>query len=231
MIAYIPARGGSKRIPRKNIKKLDGRPIIAHVIENLNQLSCISQICVSTDDEEIRKIAERCGAMTLDLRDPTLSGDHITFMDLIRGDIPRFTTVNHSKEILFVLPTAALIPPKLYECAYQRYMEKSSQVLMAGTAYPISPYWGLTQKDNGYWKPLFPEAMLVNSQDLPATTVDAGLFYLFNYDDVKDQHSLQFVENLDIIRIPSKYVVDVDTPDDWEELESKYEKLNRESER
>jgi len=233
MIAYIPARGGSKRIPKKNIKKLKTKPIIAHVIENLKQLPFLSNICVSTDDPAIQKIAESYNAMTLSLRSQDLSNDTADMTDLYMYDIPRFSEANsHDKEILLILATAALVPPEIYHEAYADYLNTQPEILMSCIEFPVSPYWAMTKKTDGYWELMFPDKIKYNSQDLPETLVDAGLFWFFNLDTIQKYEDLKRVDHLKPFIVDPRFSVDVDTPDDWKMLEMKYDillKLSKET--
>ena len=140
MIAYIPARGGSKRIPQKNIKLLGGRPVLARIIEVLKSLEFVKKVCVSTDDLKIQEIAIQSGAETGELRAKELSDDYVNFITLIRKDVPRFA--GDSEDILFALPTAALIQKKHYCEAFEIYKKSSPQLLMAAVDYPIGPTMG-----------------------------------------------------------------------------------------
>ncbi len=221
MIAYVPARGGSKRIPRKNIKLLGGKPIIAHVIETIKSLDFISNVCVSTDDIEIQDIAIKYGAETGALRIPKLADDFVDFITLVKEDVPRFA--NNTNDILMILPTAALVQKDLYYNAYAVYQEKSPHILMSTIEYPISPLWAMVQDNNGYCKAVHPEFIKMRSQDLPRTCVDAGLFYMMKLEEIRSADSLT-AEKLLSYNVPPDIVVDVDTPSDWEQLEILYQK-------
>ena len=127
MIAYIPARLGSKRIKQKNIKKLNGKPLIAHVIENLKKLKFIEKICVSTESNKIKKIVTKYNVITLKLRKKKLADDKTNFIDLIKKDLGRFINKNSkNKDVLFVLPTAVLINTQIYNKAYAQYRKKKT---------------------------------------------------------------------------------------------------------
>jgi CMP-N-acetylneuraminic acid synthetase len=225
MIAYIPARGGSKRIPRKNIKPLAGRPSIGHVIENIKQLEFIEDIYVSTDDMEIQQVAVSFGAMTMGLRSPRLCSDKVGFMQLIQEDIPRF--IREDKDVLFALATACLVPAPVYREAFRLYKKNKPQLLMAAMGYQSSPFKALVQKEDGCWRYLFPKESALMSQDMPQTRVDAGLFYFFNTDDIKGLDSFQSIDRLGVYDVPAAYAVDVDTDDDWQILEEKCRALRR----
>jgi len=230
MIAYIPARGGSKRIPRKNIKHINGKPIIAYTIESLIKLDFIEKVYVSTDDLEIRDVAESFGAICLELRSPNLANDTAGFIDLIKKDLNRFCDESKSEEVLFVLPTAALVPSSIYIDAYKKYTSAKPEVLMSCEPFDVSPLWAMQQKDDGYWYPLFPEKVLMSSHDLPKILVDAGLFYFLNLSSIIKYSSLKLVDCLLPFEVPSIYRGDIDTPGDWEMMEEKFHKLENNNE-
>ncbi len=224
MFAYIPARGGSKRIPGKNVRMLGGKPIIAHVIETLRSLDFISAVHVSTDDAEIKAVAERHGAVCLDLRAPGLSDDSAGFIDLIRDDVPRFVAAHGGDtEVLFALATAALVPASLLCEAHAVYRKERPDVLMS--CEPASPWWDMIRKEDGFWWPLYPDKVLINSQDLPLAMVDAGLFYFFDQPTVTRFESVKLVPRLRAFEVPSCFSGDIDTLDDWDLLEYKYVRL------
>lgn len=219
MIAYIPARGGSKRIHRKNIKLLGGKPIIAHVIETAKSLDFIRKVCVSTDDLEIQNIAAEYGAETGNLRASELADDFVDCITLVKEDVPRFA--NETNDLLMILPTAALVQKRHYYNAYAIYQEKSPHILMSTIEYPISPLWAMVLDDNGFCKPVHPESLKMRSQDLPRTCVDAGLFYMMSKHRIHgDEGSVS--EKVFAYNVPSDIAVDVDTPADWEQLEILY---------
>jgi len=224
MIVYIPGRGGSKRIPKKNIKLLGGKPVIAHVIETAKSLDFVDAVFVSTDDTSIQKIATEWGAKTKDLRDEKLSEDHVDFISLIRGDVQRF--VDDDEDLLFILPTAVLVEKKHYTEAYQIYRKSAPQLLMSTIDYPISPLWAMQKDSKGFWKALHPEAIKMRSQDLPQTCVDAGLFYMMKWKEVRKFDSF-IVDKLLTYSIPREVAVDVDTPSDWKVLEELYTKKSK----
>jgi len=225
MIAYIPARGGSKRIPRKNVKLLGGKPILARVIEVLKSLEFVKKVCVSTEDLKIQEIAIQSGAETGELRAKELSDDYVDFITLIRKDVARFA--GDFTDILFTLPTAALVQKKHYCEAFDIYQQHSPQLLMATTGYPVSPLWAMQQDTDGFWKPLHPEAIKKRSQDLPRTCTDAGLFYFVKWKEVENHETLM-VDRLLVYHVSDDIAIDVDTLEDWVRLEKLYQKQTTE---
>lgn len=226
MFAYVPARGGSKRIPRKNVRALAGVPIIGHVINTLSQLDFIDRVYVSTEDAEIAAIAATFGAECLELRQRKLAEDAPGFIDLIRQDVPRFSAASAGdEEVLFVLATAALLPSSVFVDAHQTYLEGKPDVLMSCESFHMSPFWAMTEKDDGFWQPIFPESVLVPSADLPPTVIDAGLFYFFSLSALETSESLKLVDRLQAYVVPVDLACDVDTEADWHRLEEKFSRL------
>jgi CMP-N-acetylneuraminic acid synthetase len=223
MFAYIPARGGSKRIPRKNLRELGGEPILARVVRNLCELEFLSAVYVSTDDHEIIRIASEAGAQCLELRAPELSNDSAGFMDLIREDIPRFVHHSGGEEVLFVLATAALVPPALYNEAFNVWLKEQPDVLMS--CEKAFPWWSMTQKADGYWWPLFPDKLFANSQDQPPALDDAGLFYFFRQSVLARFKSVKMAERLLPFVVPDQFAGDIDTVEDWDLLEYRFSRL------
>ena len=226
MFAYIPARGGSKRVPGKNIKTLGDRPVIAHVIETLKTLDFLSDVFVSTDDPDIAGVAEAAGATWLGPREANLADDKAGFIDLIHHDLPRHAAAaGGSEDALFVLALAALVPASVYRAAQETWLAQRPDVLMSCIEYTKSPYWALVPREDGFLEPLHKEMVYVNSQDLPPAYTDAGLFYFFNIENMKRYDSHKVVERLQAYPVDEAYAVGVDTPADWARLESRYRAL------
>lgn len=230
IIAFIPARGGSKRIPNKNRKPLDGKPIVLHVIEILKSIEWIDTICVSTDDQEIITVSENAGAICLGFRDESLSNDFCGFKELLKQDIFRFEKhLQLSKDycVLFVLPTAALINQDILNEAKVKYFQSGYRFLFSAREYDISPFWAFTIKDDNITA-LFPEKLNERSQDLPLTFSDAGLFYFIDHSVINSEDDNWFqTQDKTYFLSPANIAIDVDTPEDWELLEFHYHQLKR----
>ena len=172
MIAYIPARKGSKRIKNKNILKIGKQPLIEIVVRKLNKLNFIKKIFVSTDCHSIKKISEDCGAVCCDLRKKNLAGDKVTFMDLIKYDLPRYCEFANENNVLFTLATAVLIEEKILNNAFKQFSNKKPDILMSceENSHPI--WWSMRKKKSGFLEPIFKNKLYKNSQFLEKTYID-----------------------------------------------------------
>ena len=227
MFAYIPARIGSKRIPNKNIKLFKGKPIILYVIENLKKLNFIKSIYVSTDSEKIKKICEKSGAICGDLRKKSLADDKSGFMDLVKKDLPRYVNLeNNDKDVLFVLPTAIIVNKKTFTLAYKKYIKFNCEILMSCREFDQTPYWAMKTNKSGNLRTIFPKKCLVNSQYLESLYYDSGLFYFFNFNQVKKYNDLKNAKKIKPFFVDDNSGIDVNTSKDWKKLEDIFEKQN-----
>lgn len=228
MFAYVPARGGSKRVPGKNIRPLGGVPVIGYVIRTLASLDFIDQVFVSTDDRAIADTAAAYGARWLGARAAELADDKAGFIDLMHHDVPRHAAAaGGDREVLFVLATAALVSPAVYTEAYAAWRRDKPNILMSVVPYLKSPYWALVPGEGGYLRPLFPKWVYVNSQDLPPAYSDAGLFYLFDWQVMRQFDSHKNLDRLQPFPVDPLLAIDVDTEHDWAMLEERYRLLER----
>ena len=222
IFAYIPARGGSVRISGKNIKTLGGVPIIQRVIEQA-QNSGVEGVAVSTDDPEIASIAKEAGAETLGYRAPELANSKAGFLELVQNDLPRFVNHFETSHVMFTLATAGLVTSSVFADALAKYKNKSPALLMAVTHYPISPFWALAEDKKRGWRPYFPEISKRPSTEHPHVVVDAGLFFFLDVNRCKNLDNLLEADPMDVFEVPSEMAVDVDTPEDWEVLEQRFQ--------
>ncbi|NKB55247.1 MAG: NTP transferase domain-containing protein [Alphaproteobacteria bacterium] len=223
MIGYIPARGGSKRIPGKNIRELGGKPILAYAIAALAVTDGVREVFVSSDDAEIGSIAERYGAKWLGPRPAELSDDKSGFIDLMHHDVPRHCDAADGAEtVIFALATAALLTPELLNRAVDTWRRSQVDILMSVLEIGKSCYWALLPRGDGMLEPMFPEMVRVNSQDLPKAYTDAGQFYIFKPDVMQRFSSHKDVDRLLPFEIPAESAVDIDTDRDWDLLEFQF---------
>ena len=226
-IAIIPARGGSKRIPKKNIKEFAGKPLIAYSIEIAKNSNLFDRVIVSTDDDEIANISKKYGAETPFIRPVELSDDytgtHPVIDHAVRWIMNSGDTVTN---VCCIYATAPLI--------IQEDLKKGKEILetgkwssvVAAAEYPSPIFRSFKYSKNGGIKMFFPEHYKTRSQDLPAAMYDAGLFYWAKSEDCLLPPK-GFSEDSTVILIPSWRVQDIDTIDDWRRAEMIYKFLHK----
>lgn len=219
-IAIIPARGGSKRIPRKNIKEFCGKPMISYSIESAKQAGCFERIIVSTDDSEIAKIAKEYGAEVPFIRPDDISNDYASTLDVIAHAILELNLIDKCN-ICCIYATAPLISSqKLLEGLAILHTEKLDYVFSATEfSYPIQRAFKLLTNNNV--EMFHPEHFNKRSQDLEKAYHDAGQFYWGNSQAFLDKTPFFGNYSRPII-LPNTQVQDIDTPDDWKLAEILY---------
>ena len=160
------------------------------------------------------------GAKIIELRDKSLSDSKSGFMDLLKYDVKKYIKLTSSKDLLFVLATAALVTPEIYIDAFNNFKNSQPEILMS--AHKTNPYWAMQFNKKNILEPIFPDYVLTNSQDLPISYIDAGLFYFINYNKMVKYNSFKTANNILPYPVQDKYSVDVDTQEDWDNLELKY---------
>nr|WP_136249835.1 pseudaminic acid cytidylyltransferase [Ningiella ruwaisensis] len=235
-IAIIPARGGSKRIPRKNIRPFQGKAIIAYPIEAALESGVFSKVYVSSDDEEVGEVAKRYGASLLPLRPAKLSDDHTGTSAVMRYELSNLvkeqtdksgTSLNRIDYCCCIYATTPLLTPDALQKAWE--MLQSNQGLdyvfsAARFSFPIQR--ALLKSENGGVQAFDPQSIKKRSQDLPECFHDAGQFY-FGKTDAWLQQNAVFSEKSEMLILPPHRVQDIDTPDDWEHAERLYRLLQQ----
>jgi len=227
MFAYIPARIGSKRIPKKNIRLLGNKPVICHVIEQLSQVKELQGIAISTDSQDVIDIvAHYDKVVTLSLRKPEIADDKSTFMDLICNDLPRFQHYFQCDEVLFSLATSALITNNYFQQGIHQFKHNSHGLVMSVKALPRETALALTLNKQQELLPLFPENYQKSTQELTPLYADAGGFYIFNANQLR--HKKMFIELAPIspVILTDNIAIDVDVESDWQQLEQQYNAIN-----
>lgn len=225
-IAIIPARGGSKRIPRKNIKDFLGKPIIAYSIEVAQDSKLFEEVMVSTDDEEIAEIAKKYGAKVPFLRSIENANDYATLADVILEVVKQYSEINkHFENICCILPTAPTISNKRICEAFDKMKQYqfNSVCPVVEFSYPI--FRALEIDDDKKLKMIWPEHLKTRSQDLKPAYHDSGSFYWVKTKALKDEKSF-FCKNGSAISLPEIEVQDIDTENDWKLAEIKYKLLH-----
>jgi pseudaminic acid cytidylyltransferase len=215
--AIIPARGGSKRIPRKNIRSFRGLPMIAHAIQCAKSTGLFERIVVSTDDSEIAEIAVQYGAEVPFLRQPELADDHAGTLPVIQDAIRRIG-VTHGC-VAAIYPTVPLLQKCDLISAYESWNQNEQKGIVIPVcryAYPV--YRSFIKEGQAGLRMLFPECYSMRSQDLPPVFHDAALFYLATPEIWLESDRIYRPDSI-MMEIPGDHVCDIDTPDDWARAE------------
>ena len=217
LIAIIPARGGSKRLPRKNILPLSGKPLIAHVIATAIGSNIFDKVIVSTEDREIADIARKYGAEIFQ-RDTTLAQDSSTVVEACLDVLK----IESGDLFCCLYATAALLSVKTIQDSYQRFITEKTSVLMGVSEYNYSPIQALKIDDKGGATLLLKEFEKKQSQHYPKIRVSNGTFYWGRREDFIKEKTF-YSEYLNVFDVPENEVCDVDTEEDYKKLIKKYE--------
>lgn len=224
-IAIITARGGSKRIPRKNIKEFLGKPIIAYTIEAAIASNMFDQVMVSTDDNEIAEIAKKYGAMVPFMRSEKTSNDFATTADVLNEVIDEYKKLGESFEYMCCLyPTAPFVTPDAIGQAMKILEDNGADTVLPVVKFSFPPQRGVVMKD-GYLTPKYPECMPMRSQDLEPMYHDAGQFYCMKVSSFLEQGKVVMDKTMPYMQ-DDMNVQDIDTPEDWAIAEVKYKVLH-----
>jgi len=223
-VAIITARGGSKRIPKKNIREFCGKPIIAYSIEAAISSGCFDEVMVSTDSEEIAGIAKKCGASVPFMRSEQTSNDYATTVDVLEEVLLQYRKIGKEYDMFACLyPTAPFITAERIRSAMQSYLDSGAESLISVVKFSFPPQRALLIKDG---KAVFqyPEFAKARSQDLEPIYHDCGQFYFGNTEVLLSEHSLITSNSFPFI-LPEAEVQDIDTLSDWQIAESKYKAI------
>ena len=223
-LCIIPARGGSKRIPRKNIKLFLGKPIIAYSIKAAIQSGLFDEVMVSTDDKEIADIAKKYGAKVPFMRSEKNSDNFATTFDAIEEVISAYRKENiEFDNACCIYPCAPFAKSEKLEEAYEEFRKNKRDVV-----FPVIPYSFPIQRairiNSNKVKIINVEFLNTRSQDLEQSYHDAGQFYFFNIQKVLENKSL-LTGNTGAIIISEMEGQDIDNEIDWKLAELKYELL------
>lgn len=222
-LCIIPARGGSKRIPRKNIKDFLGMPIIAYSIKAAMESGVFDEVMVSTDDDEIAAISRQYGANIPFMRSAETSNDYATTADVINEVLDRYSVMGKEYDtVTCVYSTASFVTGKRIAEAMKKLCGDIDSIFtMVQYSYP--PQRALHEVD-GMVTMLYPEFKLSRSQDLEPIYHDAGQFYVSTVKSFKKANGF-WGENTAGIILSELEVQDLDTPTDWALAEMKYKLL------
>ena len=222
-IAIIPARGGSKRIPKKNIKEFSGKPIIAWSIEAAKKCKMFDRIIVSTDDYEIASIAKQHGADVPFMRPKHLADDYTGTSAVVKDVIQNIH--KNGEQVSYVCciyATAPFVSSKYLIKAYQDLINQNKSYAFSVTTYSFPVERSFVINQSNVIENLFPDMTLSRSQDLQEVYHDAGQFYwgladaFLNDLPIFSRHSIPII-------LPRYLVQDIDTIEDWKQAELMFE--------
>ncbi|MGI9315821.1 MAG: pseudaminic acid cytidylyltransferase [bacterium] len=223
-IAVIPARGGSKRIPRKNIRYFAGKPMLAHAICTAKSSGLFDRIVVSTDDEEIARIAVEYGASVPFERPAELAGDHTPTVPVISHAIRACQGLGWKIDyVCCIYPTVPFLQSVDLVTALSMMEANTGDYVFPVANFPSAIQRALRQLPNGLMEPFYSQFTTTRTQDFEPAYYDAGQFYW--------GHVQTWVKEIDIHKhgaglvVPGWRVVDIDTAEDWERAELMYATL------
>ena len=217
-IAVIPARGGSKRIHRKNVKLFAGQPMIAYAIKTAAESELFDHIVVSTDDNYIADIARNFGAEVPFLRPKELSDDNTATMPVIAHAIGRCTEQDwRFNTVCCIYPCVPFLQVRDLTESFQLFTSADMQFCFPIVEYPSPIQRALTMNTEGIVAPYFPENELSRTQDLPLAFHDAGQFYWGSTTSWISDNRIH--SNAVGYVVPSWRTIDIDTPEDWSRAE------------
>lgn len=212
-LCLIPARGGSKRIPRKNIAMLGGRPLLAWTITPALESNLFDTVYVSSEDEEILSIAQRYGAEPI-LRAATLAEDNSTLLELCIEIVPNLAAITKATDLYLLTPTSPFRTAQTMRCAWKEYLSGGNGSLISVEPFDYPPQWALTLHGERV-KPLFPELYETPRPQLePAFKHDGG-YLITNINRLMMERNF-FGRNAHAFFCPEEERIDIDHPLDLE---------------
>jgi pseudaminic acid cytidylyltransferase len=218
-LAVIPARGGSKRIPRKNVRPFAGKPMIAHSISAALASGAFDRVIVSTDDEEIARVARDHGAETPFVRPDELSNDHAATIPVVAHAL-RWAqdSGNHVDGCCCIYATAPFVTPDDLRNGAQVLFDGEWRYVFAATTFAFPIFRSIRRLPTGGVEMFYPEHFGTRSQDLPEAWHDAGQFYWGRPEAWLNSDAF-FAPWSTVVPLPRWRVQDIDTPEDWERAE------------
>lgn len=212
VLALITARGGSKGLPGKNVRPVQGRPLIAFTIAAACGAACVDRVVLSTDDDEIAQVAEACGCEVPFRRPAALASDTATSMDVVLhalDQLPRHDIV------VLLQPTSPARESGDIDAAVQRLLEANAPACVSVCAAEESPFWMFSLGEHARLKPLLDTPAATRRQDLPPVYVLNGAVYAARTDALKRMGSFLGPETVAHV-MPRERSIDIDTLEDFE---------------
>jgi N-acylneuraminate cytidylyltransferase len=225
-LAVIPARGGSKRVPRKNVRPFLGRPLLAYSIDAARASGLFDRVLVSTDDPEIAEVARTCGAEVPFLRPAALADDHASASAVVRHAIGELAAHDeHPEYVTLVYATAPMLSPDDLRRGFallEAHPEKAYALTVTSFPFPIQR--AVRILEGGVLDAFQPEHRSTRSQDLEHAFHDAGQFCMGRTRAWLEGEIIFSPATL-AVRVPRERVQDIDTPEDWRVAELLYQAL------
>lgn len=216
-LAVIPARGGSKRILRKNVKPFAGLPMIAHALRAAREAQIFDRILVSSEDDEILAVGANHGGEPL-RRPAELAGDHVATIPVIRHAVHWAESQGWKLDgVCCIYATAPFLQADDLRRGWDALQNGQMDFAFSATTFPFPVFRGLL-KDGAGVRMIFPEHFPTRSQDLPEALHDAGQFYWGTSRAWKEEERV-FTERAAPVMLPRYRVQDIDTPEDWQRAE------------
>ena len=226
-LLVIPARGGSKRIPKKNIKLFHGKPMIAWSIEKAIASKCFDRIVVSTDDQEIAEVSNSYGAEVPFVRPQELSGDYVATIPVVAHAIEWHLKQGMLPEqVCCLYPTAPFVSVQDLKSGLDLLQKEACQYAFSVVKYPFPIQRAIRINQNTRVEMFYPECFGTRSQDLEEAYHDAGQFYWGKSSAWLDNVPIFSVHASPVI-IPTHRVQDIDTPEDWKRAEILFDVLHK----
>ncbi len=223
-IAIITARGGSKRIPKKNIKEFCGKPIIVYSIEAALESGVFDEVMISTDSLEIAEVGRKYGAEVPFLRSDATSTDFATTADVLEEVLEEYRKIGKEFSVFAcIYPTAPFISSDKLREAMTQFNKTSADSLISVVRFSYPPQRAFIERD-GFLAFQYPENANVRSQDLAPLYHDSGQFYICKTDMFLGSHSLVLPKTVSFV-LPEEEVQDIDNESDWKIAEMKFESL------
>lgn len=226
-LAFIPARGGSKRIPRKNIIDFFGRPMIAYPIAAALESGRFAGVHVSTDDDEIAEIAGKLGADISLRRPPELSDDHTPLLPVMQWTLRQFAARGEVfSDVCTLFPCAPLVEAADIAGAYEVFRANGGRRnLLTVARAPVPAEWYYHMDSEGRLIPVVPGGAFVRSQDLKPAYYETGTFTIFSAEWALAEGRVADDTNYVAYELPVEKAIDIDTPDDLERARRAYTAL------
>ena len=228
-LGIITARGGSKRIPKKNIKNFCGKPIIAYSIEAALNSKIFDEVMVSTDSEEIANVARTYGAIVPFMRSAENADDYATTYDVLLEVVNKYKEFGKVFDyICCIYPTAPFVTAEKLKAAFNKFIESGADTLIPVVKFSFPPQRGFMINKENYLEYKWPENKNKRSQDLEPIYHDAGQFY-FHKTAVFDVEKKAQNSKIIPFELEETEVQDIDNITDWQLAELKFKFLHGES--